>query len=99
MGLFENDLIVRLPNSQSRESLPANSANLLGHVPGCPIREYVAIRSAPACTKNAFVDWVAKSRECGTFRKPNIRASKQKIKDRQNQRKGATPEPKKANHA
>jgi TfoX/Sxy family transcriptional regulator of competence genes len=70
MGLFQDDMILRLPDSHRQELLASNKAKLFEPMPGRPMREYVAVPSALLCNKKELAAWVAKSFEYGASLKP-----------------------------
>ena len=76
MGLFEDDVILRLPDSQRQELLIANKAKLFEPMPGRPMREYVAVPNALTCNKSELAAWVAKSFKYGASLKPKSKAKK-----------------------
>ena len=76
MGLFQDDLILRLPDSRRQELLAANKVKLFEPMPGRPMREYVAVANALTCNKKELVAWVAKSFEYGASLKQKVKAKK-----------------------
>ena len=61
MGLFEDDMILRLPEIQRQELLAANKAKRFEPMPGRPMREYIAIPDALQFDKKQLAAWVGKS--------------------------------------
>ena len=78
MGLFQDDLILRLPDSVREELLAANKAKLFEAMPGRPMREYVALPSPLTCNKKELADWVAKSFAYGASLAPKAKTGKPK---------------------
>jgi TfoX/Sxy family transcriptional regulator of competence genes len=78
MGLFQDDLILRLPDSFRQELLAANKAKIFEAMPGRPMREYIAVPGALTCDKKELAAWVAKSFAYGASLKPKLKTSKPK---------------------
>jgi TfoX/Sxy family transcriptional regulator of competence genes len=76
MGLFQDDLILRLPDSQRQELLAANKAKQFEAMPGRPMREYVAVPNALKCDQKELAAWVAKSFAYGVSLKPKSKTEK-----------------------
>ena len=77
MGLFQDDLILRLPDTQRQALLAAGKAKLFEAMPGRPMREYIAIPSALTCGKKELAAWVAQSFQYGASLKPKSKTKKQ----------------------
>jgi TfoX/Sxy family transcriptional regulator of competence genes len=76
MGLFQDDLILRLPDAFRQELLAANKAKLFEPMQGRPMREYIAVPGALTCDKKQLGAWVAKSLAYGASLKPKSKTSK-----------------------
>jgi len=85
MGLFQDDLALRLPEDQRQELLAAKKAKQFEPMPGRPMREYVSIPNALASDKKELAAWVAKSCAFCASIKPKAKtktAKKTKTKSR-----------------
>jgi TfoX/Sxy family transcriptional regulator of competence genes len=76
MGLFQDDLILRLPEDRRQELLAANKAKIFEAMPGRPMKEYVAVPNALACSKKELAGWVAQALEYGAALKPKSKTKK-----------------------
>jgi len=79
-SLFQNDLILRLPESQRRELLAARKAKQFEPMPGRPMREYMAVPDALQCDTKELAAWVAKSFVYGSSLKAKSKSAKAKKK-------------------
>ena len=76
MGLFQDDLILRLPENRRQELLAANKAKIFEAMPGRPMKEYVAVPSALECSKKELAGWAAQALEYGASLKPKSKTKK-----------------------
>jgi TfoX/Sxy family transcriptional regulator of competence genes len=76
MGLFQDDLTLRLPESQREKLLAGGKVKAFEPMPGRPMREYVAIPDALARDRKELARWVADSLEYGASLKPKSKAKK-----------------------
>ena len=76
MGLFEDDLILRLPEKLREELLAANQAKRFEPMHGRPMREYLAVPNALTRNQIELAAWVEKSFKYGNSLKPKSSASK-----------------------
>jgi len=78
MGLFQDDMILRLPEPQREEFLKKDGAKIFEPMPGRPMREYVAVPSRLLADRKALASWVLRSLEYGSSLKPKSSAKKSK---------------------
>jgi TfoX/Sxy family transcriptional regulator of competence genes len=78
MSLFQDDMILRLPENLREELLKVDGAKIFSPMPGRPMREYVAV--PPLVMKNTkeLASWVLGALEYGESLKPKSRTSKPK---------------------
>jgi len=76
MSLFQDDMILRLPEGLREELLKVDGARIFSPMPGRPMREYVAIPPRVMENKKELASWVSRALEYGTSLKPKSRASK-----------------------
>jgi TfoX/Sxy family transcriptional regulator of competence genes len=76
MGLFQDDMILRLPEVQREEFLKKDGAKIFEPMAGRPMREYVAVPPRLLADKRELVSWVLKSLEYGSSLKPKSSAKK-----------------------
>ena len=78
MSLFQDDMILRLPESLREEFLKVDGAKIFEPMPGRPMREYVAVPSQGMADKQKLASWVSTALEYGASLKPKSRTSKPK---------------------
>jgi TfoX/Sxy family transcriptional regulator of competence genes len=78
MGLFQNDIILRLPESHRQEFLNVDGAKIFEPMPGRPMREYVAVPQRVMADKKKLASWVSRALEYGASLKPKSGTSKPK---------------------
>jgi len=78
MGLFQDDMILRLPESLREEFLKKEGAKIFEPMPGRPMREYVAVPPRVMENKKELASWVSRALEYGASLKPKSRTSKPK---------------------
>ena len=87
MGLFQESMILRLPEGAREEFLKLHGAKLFEPMPGRPMREYVGVPQSVMRDKKELTKWVARAFEYGASLKPKSKAAKPKKN---------SPKPKKA---
>jgi TfoX/Sxy family transcriptional regulator of competence genes len=70
MGLFQEDMILRLPEADRAELLKINGARIFEPMPGRQMREYVVLPAGLLATREALRAWVAKALQYGETLKP-----------------------------
>jgi TfoX/Sxy family transcriptional regulator of competence genes len=78
MSLFQDDMILRLPESLREEFLKVDGAKIFEPMPGRPMREYVAVPPQVMADKKKLASWVSRALDYGTSLKPKFRTSKAK---------------------
>jgi len=78
MGLFQNDMILRLPESQRAEFLKRGGARIFEPMPGRPMREYVAVPPRLLTDKKELAAWISKALDYGSSLKPKPSGKKPK---------------------
>ncbi len=76
MSLFQDDMILRLPEGLREELLKVDGAKIFSPMPGRPMREYVAVPQRVMENKKELASWVSRALEYGESVKPKSRASK-----------------------
>lgn len=78
MSLFQDDMILRLPESLREEFLKVDGAKIFEPMPGRPMREYIAVPPQVMADKKKLASWVSRALDYGTSLKPKSRTSKPK---------------------
>jgi TfoX/Sxy family transcriptional regulator of competence genes len=91
MGLFQEDMILRLSESYRAEFLKVDGAKIFEPMPGRPMREYVAVPSRVIANKKELGSWVSRALEYGASLKPKS----SKPKKAGTKAKGSAPSKKK----
>jgi TfoX/Sxy family transcriptional regulator of competence genes len=78
MSLFEDDMILRLPENQRQEMLKKDGAKIFEPMPGHPMREYVAIAPSLMTDTKELTQWILRAFEYGSSLKPKSKTSKPK---------------------
>src|SRR6266581_8372512 len=78
MSLFQDDMILRLPEGLREELLEVDGAKIFSPMPGRPMREYVAVPPGILANQKQLASWVSRALEYGASLKPKLRASKPK---------------------
>jgi TfoX/Sxy family transcriptional regulator of competence genes len=78
MGLFQDDMILRLPESQRQEFLKVDGAKIFEPMPGRPMREYVAVPPRVMANQKELASWVSRALEYGASLKPKSQTKKPK---------------------
>jgi TfoX/Sxy family transcriptional regulator of competence genes len=78
MGLFQESMILRLPEGPREEFLIVHNAKIFEPMPGRPMREYVAVPPPVLRDRKELTAWVAKAFEYGASLKPKSPAAKPK---------------------
>jgi TfoX/Sxy family transcriptional regulator of competence genes len=76
MSLFQDEMILRLPEKQRQELLKQDGARIFEPMPGRPMREYVSVPSHLMADGKALASWVLRSLEYGSSLKPKLSAKK-----------------------
>ena len=78
MGLFQDDMVLRLPESLREEFLKRDGAKIFEPMPGRPMREYVTVPPRLMANKKELASWVSRALEYGEFLKPKSGTGKPK---------------------
>ena len=78
MGLFQNDMILRLPETEREEFLKIDGARIFEPMAGRPMREYVAVPARLMKDHKRLGLWVSRSRDYGASLEPKPSAKKSK---------------------
>ena len=78
MSLFQDDMILRLPEGLREELLKVDGAKIFSPMPGRPMREYVAVPPRVMENKKELAPWISRALEYGESLKPKSRTSKPK---------------------
>ena len=78
MGLFQESMILRLPEGPREEFLIVHNAKIFEPMPGRPMREYVAVPPPVLRDRKELTAWVAKAFGYGASLKPKSSAAKPK---------------------
>jgi TfoX/Sxy family transcriptional regulator of competence genes len=78
MGLFQDDMFLRLPDNQRQEMLKKDGAKIFEPMPGRPMREYVAVPPRLLEDRKELASWVLKSLEYGSSLKAKSSSQKPK---------------------
>ena len=76
MGLFQESMILRLPEGPREEFLKLHNAKVFEPMPGRPMREYAAVPQSVLRDKKELTAWVAKAFAYGASLKPKSSAAK-----------------------
>ena len=78
MSLFQDDMILRLPESLREEFLKVDGAKIFEPMPGRPMRDYLAVPPQVLADKKKHAIWVSRALDYGASLKPNSRTSRPK---------------------
>jgi TfoX/Sxy family transcriptional regulator of competence genes len=78
MSLFQDDMILRLPESLREEFLKVDGAKIFEPMPGRPMREYVAVPPQVMADKQKLASWVSRALDFGASLKPKPQTSNPK---------------------
>jgi TfoX/Sxy family transcriptional regulator of competence genes len=70
MGLFEENMILRLPESDRTEMMKIKGARIFEPMPGRQMREYVVVPAALVDSHEALRPWIARALQYGETLKP-----------------------------
>ena len=70
MGLFADQMILRLPEDRRQELLRNHGAKMFEPMPGRPMKEYVSIPRSMMKDRKELSAWVSKALEYGAALKP-----------------------------
>src|SRR5215469_1819642 len=76
MGLFQDEMILRLPEEARRELVGTHGGKPFEPMPGRPMKEYVSISSALMKNRKELEAWVGRALEYGSSLKPKLKAKK-----------------------
>jgi len=76
MGLFADEMILRLPEDLRQEMISAHGAKVFEPMPGRPMKEYVTMPRSLRNNRKELAAWVARALEYGESRKPKSKAKK-----------------------
>jgi len=79
MGLFQDEMILRLSEEPREELIKAHSAHLFEPMPGRPMKEYVSVPRTLMKDHKELAAWVARAFDYGASLKPKAK-SKAKAK-------------------
>jgi TfoX/Sxy family transcriptional regulator of competence genes len=75
MGLFQDDMILRLPENLREEFLKIDGAKIFEPMPGRPMREYVAVPPGAIANRRELASWISRALEYGASLKPKLPSS------------------------
>ena len=78
MGLFQESMILRLPEGPREEFLKDHNAKIFEPMAGRPMREYVAVPQSVLLDRSELAAWIAKAFHYGASLKPKSPAAKPK---------------------
>jgi TfoX/Sxy family transcriptional regulator of competence genes len=70
MSLFQDEMILRLPENRRQELVKTRGAKPFEPMPGRPMKEYVSLPNSMMKDRKELGVWVAKALEYGTSLKP-----------------------------
>ena len=76
MGLFQDEMILRLPDGEREELIQKHGAKAFEPMPGRPMKEYVSLPHSVMKDHKELGAWVAKALAYGTSLKPKSKAKK-----------------------
>lgn len=76
MGLFQEDMILRLDEIARNEVLKMRGAKQFEPMPGRPMREYIVVPPAVLQNKAKLASWIARALAFGSSLKPKIKTTK-----------------------
>lgn len=74
MGLFEDEMILRLPEDLREKMLSVHGAKIFEPMPGRPMKEYVALPRSLRSDRKELAAWVSRALEHGESLKPKSKA-------------------------
>jgi len=75
MGLFQDDMILRLPENLREEFLKIDGAKIFEPMPGRPMLEYVAVPPGVIANRRELASWISRALEYGASLKPKSPSS------------------------
>jgi TfoX/Sxy family transcriptional regulator of competence genes len=78
MGLFQESMILRLPENLREDFMSKYGAKLFEPMPGRPMREYVAVPASVMENKKELATWIARAFEFAASLKPKSKTAKPK---------------------
>lgn len=76
MGLFADEIILRLPEDLREEMIGVHGAKIFEPMPGRPMKEYVALPRSIRNDRKELAAWVSRALEYGESLKPKSKAKK-----------------------
>jgi len=76
MGLFADEMILRLPEDLREKMIGVHGAKIFEPMPGRPMKEYVQVPRSVRNDRKELASWVAKALEYGESLKPKSKAKK-----------------------
>jgi TfoX/Sxy family transcriptional regulator of competence genes len=76
IGLFQEEMILRLPENARHELLKVSGAKQFEPMPGRPMKEYVSLPKSLMDNRKELKTWIAKALEYGTSLKPKSKPKK-----------------------
>jgi len=76
MGLFADEMILRLPEDLREKMISAHGAKIFEPMPGRPMKEYVALPRSVRSDRKELAAWVSRALEYGESLKPKSKAKK-----------------------
>ncbi len=76
MGLFADEMILRLPEDLREKIISARGAKIFEPMPGRRMKEYVALPRSVRNDRKELAAWVARALEYGESLKPKSKAKK-----------------------
>ena len=80
MGLFQNEMILRLPEDARQELVKRLGGKPFEPMPGRPMREYVSLPQSLMKDRKDLLAWVAKALAYGSSLKPKSKELKKPAK-------------------
>ena len=76
VGLFEDEMILRLPEDLRQKMVSAHGGKIFEPMPGRPMKEYVALPGSIRSDRKELAAWVSKALEYSESLKPKSKAKK-----------------------
>ena len=76
MGLFADEMILRLPEDLREKIMGSHGAKIFEPMPGRPMKEYVALPRSVRNNRKELAAWVSRALEYGESLKPKSTAKK-----------------------
>ena len=76
MGLYQDEMILRLSEDDRQELMKARGAKIFEPMPGRPMKEYVSITQPVMKDRKDLAAWIAKAFKYGASLKPKSKVKK-----------------------